>query len=491
MDKSKQIYDWEGILFPIELTQIESLTKHYDIPHNSILKIWRDDDYRLKGTIEGVVEDKDSLEYKENGKIKKAGFIQGETLQASCENNKYLIGGFGLESISYNAFKENQKIKLSFSCNIYLQKITLLNCDKIDQHIICDWHLCSMPDVFMGRNTTRYDSHPNYKFRNEIDEPIHDKDEHRLNKYSFSWDFAVLNHDDYTIIIQSVPCEYVPKKLDGVAIEYRAKKNKFPSVDFRKMVREYLSFIIGSHIEQIGSTVFNKDYVLQECESGNPWSLKINKQENINPIPLRNGSSRDIFENQLNKLFKNFIELYDRTSLSDCLWKLWTGSSLSIGSNLPIIASGFEMLVNSYLENKKLIKKYSKTENRKYRNLVSNELESLKDKLSNYDFGMFVINKIENPYNYGVGEKFNVFFDNLGFNFDNNSIEREALKARNLMTHSGIDAVTYESQIKIKKLSDAYITLMNRSILKLLKYDWYYIDYSKEGVRYKLMNENL
>jgi hypothetical protein len=241
----------------------------------------------------------------------------------------------------------------------------------------------------------------------------------------------------------------MPSITDGVIIEYRSTDGEFPSDEFRKMFQEYFSFIIGSHIQKIGVSEYTIGYDLLSYKSQNPWKRNIKKNGNINPIPLKNGHDREFFE------------------------------------------SGFEMLVNSYLKENKLLKKYSKKEKCDYANLIKEDLESLSDKLVGYDFGTFVLNKLKNPYNYGIGEKMSVFFTKLSMEFDKDSLENKALKARNLMTHHGVDCDTEVEQRKIKKISDAYISLINRAILKLLDYNWYYVDYSKEGIKYLKMNQNL
>ena len=59
------------------------------------------------------------------------------------------------------------------------------------------------------------------------------------------------------------------------------------------------------------------------------------------------------------------------------------------------------------------------------------------------------------------------------------------------MTHQKLDTNNHEELLRIKKLSDAYISLVNRVILKIIGYNGYYVDYSKEGVRYLKIDENL
>ncbi len=473
------------------LTQIQSVTHHYDIPFNSELTIWRDDEFRLKGVINGITDDKDALEYKEDGVIKKVGFIDGETLNATSNNEKYLIEGFGLENSNMFAVQEGEKLRLGFSCEVYLDRVRFAGNTVTKTDIICEWYLCSMPRVLFSHTTSRYDSHPNYKVRNDLDPKTENENEHFREGYSSSWDFVIISHNGYKIVLQQVLDDYLPKETDGIVIEYRGIDSNFPSSSFRKMFREYVSFILGTDIQQIGTSEFKIGYVLLSCESENPWKRRIKNNGNINPIPLKNGADRSIFENQLNKLLSNFIRLHEKTSLSECLQRLWIGSNLSIGTNLPIIASGFEVLINSYLESYNIIKKYTKKEKRDYRELISEDLESLRQKLAGYDFAPFVLNKIKNPYNFGIGEKFRIFFESISLNFENDSMEIQALKARNLMTHGRINISSTEGIREIKKISDAYVTLVNRVILKLLDYDWYYVDYSKEGVKYLKMDENM
>ncbi len=495
MDDNKrkfQQYDWEGISFPITMSNIVNKTNHYNIPIDSELTIWRDKEYRLKGLLKGVVDDKDDLEYKEDGEIKKVGFIDGEVLTAKSEVGDYLIEGLCLEKVTFFAVNGNATaIGLGFSCEVLLESIKVIDEDVAEPDIISEWYLCSMPEVRFSNRTSRYDSHPNYKIRNGIDSPIENEDEYFRKGYSSSWDHVVVKHKDHKIILQTIPNDYLPNGIDGVAIEYRKSISGFPSFEFRKMFREYISFIFGTHLQRIGESEFSIGYKLLNSQSENPWKRSFKKNGNINPIPLKNGASRDFFENQLNELLPNFISLYEKTSLSDCLWKLWIGSELSIGTNLPIIASGFEMLVNSYLENNNLLRKYSKQEKNDYRSLIAEELGSLRVKLASYDFAPFVLNKLENPYNFGIGEKIKIFLKSISLEFENDSKENEALKARNLMTHQGFDFKTTEEQQRVKKISDAYVTLVNRVILKLLNYDRHYVDYSKEGIRYLRMNENM
>lgn len=485
-----QKFDWEGIMFPISVTEIKSVTNHYSIPYESTIEIFRDDFYSLKGVLKGVTTNRDDLEYSENGVIKSVGFIYGEDLKVKSNGKKLLIKGFGISHTSETLFKEKNQIFIQFECQIYIESIELLCEDDKIPNIICDYFLGSVPKILFSNITRRNNNKEQFKFRDNFDNYIELNDDFKRG-YKSSWDFSILYYKEEKIIIQQVHKEFLPNNVDGILIEYRNPTVSYPSNDFRKIVAEYLSFILGSHLQKIGSSTFNYNYELKSSKSNNPWSKKIFKNGNFNPIPLKNGLDRDFFEKIINKLFVNFVTQYQSISLSECLWKLWISQSQPLGVNLPTMSSGLESLIDSYLESNDLLKKYTKEEKREYTNLIIDELNSLEKKLEGFDFKNSLINKLKNPYNFTIGEKMKIFFNHISINFDKDSIENRALIARNLMAHQNINFDKVEDRERIKKLSDAYLSLINRVILKILEYDWYYIDYSKEGIHYLMIDENL
>ena len=490
--KSKyQIFDWEAIEFPIVLTEIQSITNHYIVPVDSILEVFRDQDYRLKGILKGLVTNPADLEYRENDEIKEVGFINGETLKAKSNERTYRINGFGISHIHHTPFKHNNKVLFEFECQIYLHDIELLDENVESSDIICDFFLCSIPQIYFNGMTKRIDKEIPCKFRMKFDDYQKSNDDIRYGNSS-SWDYSVINYGDEKIIIQVVNKDLLPQNIDGILIEYRNSSAEYITEKFRKITEEYLSFILGTHLQKIGTSSFNYGYKLRTAKSNNPWSRKIFKGENINPIPLYNGGGdRDFFEKMLNKLFISFFNQYDQISFSSCLWKLWVGKSLPIGTDLPILSSGLETLIESYLKKNNLLPKYTKNQKKIYKDLISDEINSIENKLMDYQFKNSVINKLKNPYNFSIGEKMNLFFTHISFDFDKNSIENRALMARNSMAHQEVNLESVKEQRQVKKISDAYITLINRVILKILGYDWYYIDYSKEGIRYLKIEENL
>ncbi|MGD1317842.1 hypothetical protein [Chryseobacterium sp. 2R14A] len=485
-----QIYDWEGNEFPIRVTKLSSITKHYKIPTDSTIDIYRDQDYRLKGVLRGITQDKTDLNYYENDEIKTVGFIMGETIEAISNNRLYQIKGLGISSVKYIPIKRNNFTYLEFECQVYLESFELINIEQNVPDKICDYFLCSVPDMLFNGITKRINSSKQYKYRIPLDHYEDDK-ESFTEGYSSSRDYFTLNYENKVICIQMVHKKHLPGSIDGILIEYRDVLNNFPDENFRKIVQEFLSFIFGSHMQKVGSSSFCDGYKLINCESRNPWSRKIFKNGNANPIPLNNRRENNHFGEMVNNLFLNFIKQYDQISLSDCLWKLWSGQSLPLGTNLPILSSGLETLIDSFVQFHGLQRKYTKEEKKIYTNLIKDELESLEVKLEGYEFKLSVINKLRSPYNFSIGEKMRVFFKYLNIHFDKKTLENQALLARNHMAHQSLNFDTVAEQQRIKKISDAYVTLIHRVILKILDYNSYYIDYSKEGIRYLNINDNM
>ncbi|WP_068942934.1 hypothetical protein [Chryseobacterium timonianum] len=489
-NKKFQSYDWEGNEFPLKVTELFSLTNHYKIPSDSTIEIFRDYDYSLKGILKGVTKNPKELEYYEDDELKKVGFIKGETIEAKSNGNIYRIKGFGISFINQIPFKKDDVLYFEFRCEVYLEGIELVNNSNILPDKICDYSLCSIPDILFSGLTKRINFSEHYKYRTSLDH-YEENIEYFGNGYSSSWDYFVLNYQNQIICIQAVNKKYLPDNMDGILVEYRNISNDFPDQYFRKIVQEFLSFIFGSHLQNIGSSSFINGYELIATESINPWSRKLYKNINMNPIPLSNGKDRNFLEKILNELFSNFVNQYNKISLSDCLWKLWIGQSSPLGTNLPTLSSGLESLIDSFVKVHGLQKTYSKDEKNNYHILIKDELESLEKKLEGYEFKSSIINKIKNPYNFSIGEKMRVFFKYLEIHFDKKSIENQALLARNQMTHQAINYDTVEEQQRIKKISDAYATLIHRVILKILGYNFYYIDYSKQGIKYLHIDKNM
>lgn len=469
--------DWEGFEFPLILNNLELERESYSFENETSIEIWRDIDFKLIGKIMGFVSHPDNLKHKNEESLKKGTFVKGISISGKTKQSNYLLRGCLIDKPSYRPQKIGNPIP--FEAELIFDSIVRTSEIELEVKTIIDWHICSSRLFLFPRTTNRYSNIKPHKFRYGIDNsPEIDKD-NLIGYRGVSRDFFILQVDKLVIIIQKIGSEYLPDWAGGIAIEYRGDISKIPTPTIREKVADFISFIFGFQILNIGSTHYDKNQEIVGSFAKSPWGNPLTICE-MSPMPPFHFNTNKI-EINLSKLLSKYFEVSDKYELNGVLWKLWIGRVQPIGTNLPIYSSGIETLGDKYLKENKIIKKDSKTEKKKYRELIQDEYDSLSIKLKDFQFGDFILNRLMNPKNYGVGEKMKLFFDNLGFNFTEDSIETKAMQARNSMAHTSIDDITDDKSIEFVRYTNAYITLYNRVVLRFLDYTGTYIDYYNFG----------
>ena len=111
IDKVKTIYDphreWENFDFPIELSKLTFDKNLHDLSESCVIRIWRDDSFKLRGTIHGYTLNAKS--FSENKIAEGEGnFAELDTISGkdNSEESIYkltecVIGSFSLTGIFY------------------------------------------------------------------------------------------------------------------------------------------------------------------------------------------------------------------------------------------------------------------------------------------------------------------------------------------------------------------------------------------------------
>lgn len=458
--------EWESFKFPLILNNITFQYGLYNFDESTQIKIWRDDQYNLTAEIEGIADNQFDLIYDYREILHRGEKPLFENFMGKNDKNEiFKLRDCHIENFSHKPF-QNQ---IKFKANLSLRRIAHIKANT-DQSTIIDWHICSFKKLF-PRVTLRSNHFP-YKFRTGINDPSQEQSKKLI---SFIRDFLIIKTDEYSIIVQKVDEEFLPKWADGISIEYRKEITKIPSPEDRRKIAEFVSFVLGNHLLLTGTSYYNDKGKLDECAGYSPEGNNV--IDNCKSMTFPPISRLIIDEKELGSLLSKYLEIRDKYDLRDVLWKLWNGRMQPLGTNLPILASGLDTLVSNYVKKNNLITKYSKSEKRKFRNEIKEEFENLEKKLENYQFGDFVLNKLRNPFHFGIGEKIKIFLDDLNFKFNKESIESKALQARNEMAHGSMTNLSDEEKLKYSAYTRAYITLYNRIILKLLAYDKKYVDY--------------
>jgi hypothetical protein len=182
-------------------------------------------------------------------------------------------------------------------------------------------------------------------------------------------------------------------------------------------------------------------------------------------------------EKVLQQLIPNYLALRGSLNLNETLHRFWLFKELPIGDNLPTLAAGVETLATDYLKYKKVELLGSYMSKIDFKELLREELNSIESKLKRKRNGDKLLAKILGAYSYplGVNARLKKFFEEIQLPIG--SIEEEAMQVRNTMVHSSIDTSDEVERHKMARLTNAYESLFNRIILKVLGFKDSYIDY--------------
>lgn len=486
IDISALQLEWETFDWPVQFSKINCENGIYNLPRTAEVSINRTSEYKLTGTISGSIKDIEDLKYKryeaqlqagEHLEIEKiAGTKTGyETFSLKMLLNGHILTPMGSPANPYTNFKADILLwELEQQDNAYTPSET---------ETLIEFYICGKTEFFWPRVTSRKKTTKIAKIRNGIDEDIEVPVKVTQKGEGTARDSMLIETTENFIFIQKVNASYLPDWANGIQFEYRNKVKQIPNNEERIAISEIVSFVLGTHLLKVGDTHFDEAHNVVKKTAYSPWGDNvISKCKSVAqpPISYQNHDDWGNIEGILSNLVPVYLEKRAEYNLRDVLWKYWIAEELPIGTNLPIMSSGLETLAEAYISANNLIKNYAKAERKVYKELVSDELKSLKSKLKDYDFNKRVVDKLENPFNVGVGEKIKLFFSFLKFDFDSNSIENQAIRARNAMTHGPFE--NNETEIrKYIKLSHAYKSLFNRSLLRVLGYDGTYKDYSSLG----------
>ncbi|MCT4562377.1 MAG: hypothetical protein N4A41_13490 [Crocinitomicaceae bacterium] len=470
---------------------------NYNLPKNSMLKISRDDVYKLNAVLTGEVQNDRDLEYKIDGRTPIEGeLIKGDKICGyDCYGNiEYTIERFLLKNINSRYTGMPPNIMINFQSSVMLASIDeKFSEDTRPVSSILDFYLSGKINMLFPRSTDRAMEERYSKSRHSIDPEVKKPKHISANTHGASRDYFYIETSDFNFIVQMVDNGFLPDWANGIQIEYRTDFKKIPSELEREAISEIVSFVLGTHLLKIGESHIDASNNVLYRKSMNPWGDNVISKCSSSaspPISLNDHEDRDKIERVLKKLVPKYLELRENLGFKDVLWKYWIANELAIGTNLPILSSALESLAERYIESNDLTRSYSKAEKTAYKKLIKPEQDSLSEKLESFDFSKRVLDILVNPYSLGVGQKLKLFFQKIGLDFSNDSVEAEALKARNKMTHSSLDT-SDEEMIKYLRLSGAYKSLFNRTLLKILEFDETYINFYSKSPSNIDMSENM
>ncbi len=300
---------------------------------------------------------------------------------------------------------------------------------------------------------------------------------------SFSADHAFIEYGGKSFIIHQVPREFGPSWSANLGIEYRPEWGGIPAREKRIAIAEIVGFVLGRRLLNAGFTEYDElgdpitemvtsppgDNIVAMCQASGPRPI------NVEPHSVGGRSIEDV----LPSLVPAYLALRESLRLNDAVWRYDMSRDLPVGIDLPVVAAAIEGVAALWLEANEARRIYLEPD--RYNELLTEDLVRIEAKLQAEgipdDDRQKMMNKLRGAYSMSGNESLYLFFKRIGLKVG--KFERDAIKARNPMAHGG--PTMPKDLAKASTLRTAYQTLFVRMLLKLLKYDGFYIDYSSVG----------
>lgn len=478
--------EWELLEKECKISNPTISKKLPGIPHE--IKIWRNEDYKMGAEISGTTT-RPSFDYKPEPRAAGDFFHTFEISGKTEGDLGYELGGCILGSISIQCEPtETVTPSDTFHVQLHLERLRVEYQKDTPPAWLTEWFINGIePGSVLTHPTSRRTEEVYYRGRNTLDaEP---------KKFETGWhgehsvDFAFIRCDEFGFIIHSIPKTFGPEWSDNIGIEYREEFGGIPDKEKRIAITEIVSFILGKHLLLVGHTSFDASGFLIERIAANPWGDNIrhlSQSANIPPIRIYHEKERGNIETILPPLIQKYFELRDVLKLDEVLWRYWIGSELPLGSNIPIMANGIEILSKYWFKSKKSKLKGIYLAKDEFDSITQEEFEKIEIKLEKSIFKEKIMNKLKSCYSMTLTDRLKFFFSEIDLIIGD--MEQEAINCRHKMIHSNV--LTGDREIeKIIRLSYAYRCLFHRTLLKILGYSGKYIDYSMSGLPEKPIDD--
>jgi len=465
--------EWEVIGEGINFTGFDEIEK---LPTGAEkIAVWRDDNYKLTGKVFGNVNK--SVFYMDSANSNNSGAILNTF--PICGRNRYENIRYEIASSLVGTSKAvDQGIPdyIQFESELWTDRVKKIT--ELDVKPVClkEWYLNGSSYPFLYKRFTKRKVHEEYsRERDENEEKYTGLDTGETIR-----DYVLIPLKDFEVIIQSVPKSVGPNWSNNISVEYRYKQGRIPKDDDRRGISEIVSFLMGKQLLYVGYTILGEGGRPIEEFACNPWGSNVVyecKKQAMCPVNIDNSKQIGVLETILEALIPQYLILRKQLNLAQALQYYWAATGSPIGANLPILHAGIEAISKSWFATKESKTKGVYIPKKRYDNLLKDDLSSIAKKLQSVPYGDKMLNKIKSAYSFGVNEKMNFFFDEIGLKLGD--IENAALKARNPMAHGNIEG---DKPVNEKVMETrAYETLFHRILLKILHYDGKYIDYSSIG----------
>lgn len=300
----------------------------------------------------------------------------------------------------------------------------------------------------------------------------------------FGFDYLLLQLAKVKALVAEVPKKYHPEWSTALSIEYHHEKGQVPDDSLRELVADALGFLFGRQLLCIGHTGYDADGYPVEQYACQAWGHGVRKTCMAPDLPPFRLRSADI-EPYFNQMVAAFVDKAVDYGLREALWMIWMALRMPVGFDLPLYAAALERIMIAWFKSTRSKSKGVYMPKTQFESLLVDDFSSIETRLGGRQYADRILRRIRGAFQMGVNERFEIFFAEL--ELPCGAVETEAIRARNDFAHPGGKRANDDQ--KQVKLGRAYMTLLNRVILKVLGHKGTYTDYCTDYHQEKRLDE--
>lgn len=294
--------------------------------------------------------------------------------------------------------------------------------------------------------------------------------------------FTHFSFMDTAFDVHYVGNNYGPEWSENLCISYFDKYGRIPNDEERKIIRDYLSFIIGSKLILIGNSTFDDtgNQLGFVMDSPNTYCFDIEKMCKsvaTPPINDRIDSLQDYYDT-VQKYINPFTDLYEKLDFGSLFDSYWYAKSIAKPYDLPILSGALECLMKRWYEQVELNPETVLMNKKDFQKRVKVVKKAVEEQFKDTEYAERMQRSVESMNRMSINEKIIHFFDRINMPIGKN--EEIALHARNFSAHGSFRDME-NNNFELIMTSKIYECIIVRTVLVLLGYEGKYVDYGTLG----------
>lgn len=244
-------------------------------------------------------------------------------------------------------------------------------------------------------------------------------------------------------------------------------------------IRYLLSFISGTPLIPLGKTIYTKDHMIAgktilSSERYDIGQLVANSKQRIVPASYTLWIEGADWTKIIIELISKYHSMKEKFPLDEVVENIHTYRILPLRLKIQPLATAFDLLCDAWFKSDRSKSKGKNLQDKSYKAIINKYIENIIVDLGDRDSAAPIVNKIKYANNMSMNQRVSVFFEELGIDLTDN--EKETIKTRNKIVH-GISGKVDYNDIYIK--THGYYSILGKVILRLLDYEYLYMDYSE------------